>query len=124
MYEILINKKENLIINDIELMKLIVGIYIDFFIKAIGRVGATIDNNRDPKLLFALSKFFYMHILGYKEEEADKVTVKMNDLEDWEAKQIRISTDSIDYTNLYTFIPTMSMLFYRVEISGPTLVNK
>jgi hypothetical protein len=37
MYELLINKKEDAIINDSKLMPLIVQTYVDFFKKAVGR---------------------------------------------------------------------------------------
>jgi hypothetical protein len=77
MYEILINKKEKVVINDPKLMPLVTQTYVDFFKKAVGRIGSNIDEADKDKLNYSVSKFFYMHSLGFSEQESDKIVSNM-----------------------------------------------
>lgn len=123
MYEILVEGKDNLIINDQKLMPLITQTYVDFFKKAVGRIGASIDEWDKDKLNYSIAKFFYMHTLGYSEKESDKIVSNIYNYMDYEIADIKLSEESIDYDNLYTFIPTMTKLFYKKEISADNLIN-
>jgi hypothetical protein len=123
MYELLINKKEKNLTNDEKLMPLITQTYVEFFKKAIGRLGSSADPAEWDKLNYVLSKFFYVHSLGFGEQEADKVVSKMYNYEEFEITDIKLSEESIDYTNLSTFVPTMTKLFYKKEIDIGNLVN-
>lgn len=123
MYEILINKKENAIINDSKLMPLVTQTYVDFFKKAVGRIGSNVEPWDMEKLNYMLSKFFCIHSLEFTEKESDKIVANMYSYEDFEMSDIRMSEESIDYTNLFTFIPTMTKLLYKREIDTKSIVN-
>jgi len=121
MYELLINKKERNLITDDKLMPLITDTYVEFFKKAIGRLGSRVEE--PDKLNYVLSKFFYMHSLSFSEAEADKIVSKMYEYDEYEISDIKFSENSIDYTNLTTFVPTMSKLLYKKEIDIGNLIN-
>lgn len=123
MYELMINGKESAIINDSKLMPLVTQTYVDFFKKAVGRIGSAIDEWDKDKLNYVLSKFFYMHSLQFGEKEADKIVSNMYNYMDFEISDIKLSEENIDYTNLFTFVPTMTKLFYKKEIHAMNLVN-
>lgn len=123
MYEILINDRYKDIINDNKLMTTITQIYVDFFKKAIGRLGSDIDPVDTDKVNYIISKFFYIHSLQVPENEADKIVSKMYGYADYEISDIRLDEDNIDYTSLEKFVPTMTKLFYKKEIQFVNLVN-
>jgi hypothetical protein len=64
-----------------------------------------------------------MHSLGFSEQESDKIVSNMYSYSDWEISDIRLSEQSIDYTDLFTFIPTVTKLYYNKEIQTMSLVN-
>ena len=104
-------------------MPLITDTYVDFFKKAVGRIGANIDEWDKDKVNYAIAKFFYMHSLGLSEKESEKIVSNMHSFMDYQLSDMRLSEESIDYTDLFTFVPTMTKLFYKKEITAMNLVN-
>jgi hypothetical protein len=124
MYEILINKKNNAVINDQKLMTLVTQTYVDFFKKAIGRAGASVDEWDLDRLNFAIAKFFYMHSLGFSEKESEKIVANMYYFEDYQLSDMKLSEEQLDYTSLYSFVPTLTKLFYKRELKTKDLINQ
>jgi hypothetical protein len=124
MYEMLINKKENAVINDQKLMTLVTQTYVDFFKKAIGRAGVAVDEWDIDRLNFAIAKFFYMHSLGFSERETDKIVANMYYFEDYQISDMKLSEEQLDYSSLYNFVPTLTKLFYKKELKTKDLVNQ
>lgn len=120
MYEMLVNKREKDFINDKKLMQLVSQIYVEFFKKAIGRLGSGIDEVET--LNYIITKFFYIHSLGMPEDEADKIISNSLGYLDYQMSYIRLQEESIDYSRMDTFILTMSKHLYRKEIDIKQLV--
>lgn len=123
MYGLLNEGKEKNLFQDKKLMPTITAIYVDFFKKAIGRLGSSIDEWDKDKVNYVLAKFFYVHSLGFDENEAEKIVADMYSLLDYEVADIKLSEESIDYTDLYSFVPSMTKIFYKKEMDAISLIN-
>lgn len=123
MYAILNEGKEKEVFNDKKLMPTITNIYVDFFKKALGRLGSSIDEWDKEKVNYIIAKFFYVHSLQFKEDQADKIVSDMYGFMDYELNDIKLSETNIDYSDLYTFVPSMTKVFYKKEIDAISLIN-
>lgn len=123
MYSILNEGNMKILLNDKKLMPTITNIYVDFFKKAIGRLGSSIDEWDKEKVNYVIAKFFFMNSLQVPEAEADKMVANIYSFMDYEINDIKLSEDNIDYTNLDTFVPTMTKVFYKKNIDSVSLVN-
>lgn len=124
MYEILINNKHSAVTSDQKLMTLVTQTYVDFFKKAIGRAGASVDEWDIDRLNFAIAKFFYIHSLGFNEKEAEKIVANMYYFEEYQISDMKLSEEQLDYSSLYTFVPSLTKLFYKKELKTKDLINQ
>lgn len=123
MYGLLNEGRDRALFQDKKFMPIVTNIYVDFFKKAIGRLGSSIDDWDKDKLNYVIAKFFHTHSLQFREDEAEKVVSDLYSFMDYEISDIKLSEENIDYTDLYTFVPSMTKVFYKKEIDAISLIN-
>lgn len=103
-------------------------IYTKMFEAVIGSLGIVLDQENREYLRYCIGKFYCMHSLEYKKEEAEKISSKailqsVNTSTEYLLKDFE-EVHSIEYSSLMAFISSIGKAFISKEITISEIYNK